>query len=310
MRHIIFILSTLLTLQFALVDLAGSTAHAEQAKVMEISMLKRQIKKDSRSSKLRGWDYLASKLIEAGRDIDEVKEIFTSRRMPRFTPIVFKLKPKESKRLYRIFTERKRIKKGQSYLKKYSKSFQEAERLYGVEAEVIAAILLTETNFGEYTGTNPILYRLARLASVKDKANLDLNYGMHLQEDPEVRFEDTEKRGTYLEKIFLPEVIATLDIAKSQNINPFNIKGSSAGAFGLTQFLPSSYLRFAVDGNKNGKKSLFEHEDAIHSIARYFSHFGWKPGLTTEEKKKVIWHYNRSEPYVDTILKVAKLLGQ
>ena len=58
------------------------------------------------------------------------------------------------------------------------------------------------------------------------------------------------------------------------------IVGSKAGAFGMPQFLPSSYMRFAVDGNGNGRISLHEPADAAHSAANYLAAHGWKPGRT------------------------------
>ena len=83
------------------------------------------------------------------------------------------------------------------------------------------------------------------------------------------------------------------------------MRGSAAGEFGWPQFLASSYLRFAKDGNRNGLTSLDEAPDAIHSAAHLLQSHGWKPGLAEAAELQAIWHYNRSDPYVDTILYVA-----
>lgn len=63
-------------------------------------------------------------------------------------------------------------------------------------------------------------------------------------------------------------------------MNPADIKGSYAGALGIAQFMPSNALSLAKDGDMDGKIDLFDHPDAIHSIANYLKQHGWKLGLT------------------------------
>jgi membrane-bound lytic murein transglycosylase B len=79
---------------------------------------------------------------------------------------------------------------------------------------------------------------------------------------------------------------------------------------GIAQFMPSNALTLAKDGNQDGHINLFHHEDAIFSIANYLKRYGWKPGLTQEEAYDVVYHYNHSKYYVNTILKIRdKLKG-
>jgi membrane-bound lytic murein transglycosylase B len=87
-----------------------------------------------------------------------------------------------------------------------------------------------------------------------------------------------------------------------------SVTGSYAGAVGIAQFMPSNILLHGQDGNQDGHIDLFDHADAITSIASYLKYYGWQPGMTGEPAGKVIYHYNRSPYYVDTILKAAKLL--
>jgi len=86
------------------------------------------------------------------------------------------------------------------------------------------------------------------------------------------------------------------------------ITGSGAGAFGLTQFLPSSYLRFAVDGDGDGVVSLYDADDAIASTANYLRGNGWRPGISYTDQRRVIWTYNHSDAYIDTVLRLADVL--
>ena len=116
---------------------------------------------------------------------------------------------------------------------------------------------------------------------------------------------EVEDRARYLEDRFYPEVKALFQLAKEQQVNLLNLKGSFAGAFGIPQFLPSTYINHAVDGNGDGIISLFNLADAIFSIANYLMHSGWKDNASQKEKESVIWQYNHSEPYIDTVLYLA-----
>ena len=93
-------------------------------------------------------------------------------------------------------------------------------------------------------------------------------------------------------------------------MDPTTIKGSYAGAMGISQFMPSNIAPYAKDGNADGQVDLFVHADAISSVASYLKHYGWKPGISREQAFKVVYHYNHSKYYVNTILDIAdKLKG-
>jgi hypothetical protein len=118
----------------------------------------------------------------------------------------------------------------------------------------------------------------------------------------------TRERGQYLEDTFYPEVLATFQLADRLDIDPLGIRGSGSGAFGMPQFLPRSYLSYGVDGNGDGRVSLYDPDDAISSCANYLSAHGWRAGMTRTERRRVIWHYNRSEAYIDAVLGLAERL--
>ena len=104
------------------------------------------------------------------------------------------------------------------------------------------------------------------------------------------------------------ELKAFLKYTARENIDPVTVYGSYAGALGIAQFMPSSILAYAKDGNNDGQIDLFNHADAITSIASYLKHFGWHPGIDKKGAKKVIYRYNKSNYYVDAILKISVLL--
>ena len=162
-------------------------------------------------------------------------------------------RPAESKpwHWYRnIFLTSDRINRGRTYLRKHADLLREAERAYQVPPEVITAIIAAESNFGRNTGAHPVLDTLVTLGF------------------------DYSPRGEFfrqqLEQLFLLEREAGLDIQ--------DLRGSWAGALGQAQFIPSSYRHFAVDGDQDGRRDLWDSPaDIIFSIANYFKKHHWRP---------------------------------
>ena len=250
----------------------------------------------------RGWDYIASKLKRDGVSEDRLRQVFRAPELPAFAPISFSLQPRESAQIYEHFVTPPRLAVARSFTQANRVTFDRVQRTLGVNRKVIAAILLVETQFGKNAGNHLVLNRLLRVASVRDPENIDWNLLRLQRDDLSVTREQVEARAIYLESTFYPEVLALLEIARRERLNPFRIKGSYAGAWGIPQFLPTSYLKFGRDGDGNGHVSLFSVPDAIWSTANYLAAHGWKDSLQHEEKRQVIWHYNRSEPYVSTVL--------
>lgn len=254
------------------------------------------------SSEYRGWDYLVGRLRALGIDQKALVSIYQNPQMPLFSFIPFRVRPMESVQMYSGFKTREKVQSGREFLARHAGAFARASKQYRVRPSAVAAILLVETHFGANTGQETIVYRLSRVASVAEPNNMRMNYEKLKKETPEVTFEQVQARAAFLEQTFAPELKALATIARLNKIDPFHIKGSPAGAFGLPQFLPSSYLRFGIDGNRDGHISLFNETDAIFSTANYLAQHGWKDSGTHEEHRQVIWHYNHSDPYVETVL--------
>ncbi len=135
-----------------------------------------------------------------------------------------------------------RISKGVAFWQENANYLNKAYQVYGVPPEYIVGIIGVETNFGGYTGKHSVLDALTTLA---------LEY----------------KRRS---KFFTAELENYLLMIRDEKVHPQKIKGSYAGAFGLAQFMPSSFREYAVDFNGDGKINLFNKADAIGSIANYF----------------------------------------
>lgn len=149
-----------------------------------------------------------------------------------------------------LFLNANRIKWGKEFLQEQEATLARASETYGVPVEIIAAIIGVETYYGRNVGNYRVLDALATLGF------------------------DYPPRG----KFFRGELEQFLLMAHEQNLPPTALKGSYAGAMGYGQFIPSSYRSFATDFNGDGVVDLWNVEDAIGSVARYFAMHGWQTG--------------------------------
>jgi lytic murein transglycosylase len=153
-----------------------------------------------------------------------------------------------------------RIARGQAQGKRLAATLAAIEAKTGVPRAIVLAFWGVESDFGASAGSLPTVRALASLAYVRH-------------------------RGT----LFRDELLAALQILEKGDIEPARMVGSWAGAMGQVQFLPSVYLREAVDFDGDGRRDIWRSEpDALASIAHYLRSLGWKPGLS--------WGYEVSLP--------------
>ena len=213
----------------------------------------------------------------------------------------------ESKLNYDQFTARKHLKNAKRYMREHAKALESAEKHYGVDPEVITAIILVETKLGTYLGGNTIFNNLSTMAVMSGSAQRR-DIWIALPEDRRIEKAAFEKKADRKSAWAYKELKALLTYAQREGLDHSSINGSYAGAMGIAQFMPSNILAYAKDGNQDGRVDLFNHADAITSIASYLKHYGWKPGLSEKAAGKVVYHYNHSKYYVNTVLKISKLL--
>ncbi len=207
---------------------------------------------------------------------------------------------------YDQFTTDDAIARARRYMEKYNDELERAEKEYGVDKEVIIAIILVETHLGTYTGRSSILNTLSTMASLADLwvrgEFWEMNGLFSGKEKPDR--EDFEETASFRSNWAYAELKAFLEYVKQEGMDPVKLKGSMAGAMGFAQFMPTNILMFARDGNKDGRIDLFHHSDSIASVANYLRHFGWQPGISKRQAKKVIYHYNHSDYYVKAVYKI------
>ena len=158
-----------------------------------------------------------------------------------------------------IFLTTRRISAGQAFLQEHDKLLRAAEQQYGVDRHIIAAIIGVETFYGTRQGNYRVLDSLATLA-----------------------FDYPER------PLFWRELKAFLALTRDEKLDAGSIRGSYAGAMGYGQFIPTSYIHYAVDGDGDGKRDLWGNPaDAIFSVANYFSRHGWQAGQPVTQRVRV-----------------------
>lgn len=141
----------------------------------------------------------------------------------------------------------KRINKGKDYIKKFEDILKIIDNTYNIPPQIIVSIWALESNYGYYTGTFNIIDSLTTLSY-------------------------KSKRKTFFKK----ELFSALKILDKKLIEKNSFKGSWAGAMGQSQFMPSSYLSYAVDYNNDNKIDIWSTEaDVFASIANYLNKHGW-----------------------------------
>lgn len=142
------------------------------------------------------------------------------------------------------------VQNGVIFWNQYEDALNRAWQVYGVPPEIIVGIIGVETRWGRVMGKTRILDALATLS---------FNY---------------PRRAEY----FSGELETFLLMARDEQDDPLNLKGSFAGAMGYGQFMPSSYKQYAVDFSGDGHINLWDPVDAIGSVANYFKAHGWVKG--------------------------------
>jgi len=147
--------------------------------------------------------------------------------------------------------DEQKVAEGRQMMSRHARALASAEQRFGVDRYAIAAVWGVESDYGSIAGRWSLPQSLSTLACTPNR------------------------RQAY----FRGELIATMKIVERGDIAPSKLRGSWAGAFGQTQFMPSTYLRLAVDGDGDGRRDLVDSTaDALHSTANYLARSGWVTG--------------------------------
>lgn len=160
-----------------------------------------------------------------------------------------------------------KVAEGRAMLRQHAATLAAAESRFGVDRDTIVAVWGVESDFGKARGKMPLVQALSTGACLAPRRNA----------------------------FFKGELIATLQIIQRGDVSADRLFGSWAGAFGHTQFIPSTYLRLAVDGDGDGRRDLVDSiPDALHSTANFMAKAGWVTGAPWGYEVKVPSGYSGS----------------
>ncbi len=199
------------------------------------------------------------------------------------------------------------------FLTAHEETFRQMKERYPVDPGVIAAILYVESRFGKAAGDHPVLYALSSMTLAPEDWSIRALIDRMDSVFPDLTAMERERKITWIQdraaskaSWAYDELTTLLKLRESHDLDVQSLEGSWAGAFGIPQFLPSSYAAYAVDGNGDGRIDLYTMKDAIMSVANYLYENGWRSGnINQEKKRRTIWSYNHSSYYVDLITYLA-----
>lgn len=224
------------------------------------------------------------------------------------------------------FLQPERVEAGLKFRAEKDAVLSAVEKRTGVDREVIIGILMWESKLGTITGDYLAFNALASQAFFVDEANA---VALAREEEkallapaagkgkkgPQAKAPSAEElaKKAAAEKVQAGRVerirerarrnlVVLVRQCKTRGIDPLTVKGSWAGAIGFPQFMPAS-LRWAEDGNGDGKIDLFEMDDAIASVGRYLASAGFK-----KSRRDAVYDYNHEEAYVQGVLAFADAL--
>nr|WP_310308947.1 lytic murein transglycosylase B [Hydrogenophaga laconesensis] len=178
------------------------------------------------------------------------------------------------------FIEPVRLRAGQRFWEANRETLARAEAEYGVPASLIVGVIGVETLYGQHTGNFRVIDTLATLA---------------------FDFPASHPRAATRTEFFRSELEQFLSLTERTGTDPATYLGSYAGAMGWPQFMPSSWVKYAIDFDADGRVDLFNSQaDVIGSVANYFKAFGWTPGMPTHHP--VRFAPNQSREDLDTLL--------
>ncbi|MFC2154180.1 lytic transglycosylase domain-containing protein [Candidatus Altiarchaeota archaeon] len=181
-------------------------------------------------------------------------------------------------------------KDGKKFIEENEDHLKGAEEKYGVDGNYIAAIIGLESDYGKTCGTyNPVGVFVTMIESIPDRR-----------------------------KFGERELVELLKFCQKHGTDPHSLRGSYAGALGVSQFVPSSLNKLFIDGDGDGKPDPANMVDAIHSVAHYLKNWrqdsnGWVKGQKPSEKQRnrnwrAIKAYNRSNNYARAVVDIAEAL--
>jgi membrane-bound lytic murein transglycosylase B len=248
---------------------------------------------------------IAAKLTAASNDegasvtVDELKKILDDPRAKEIyrpelikyaTPRSVKIQNAEHRSFLKIFMKKEKLEKGAAFLASHAEELSRAEQRFLVKPKDVVSVLMWESNLGETTGKFLVVNVYLGQILFLDEVFAEIEKKSGAMKEP-ARSQQVKRLGRLKENAAM-FLVALLRSAKAKGVDPLEIRGSWAGAIGFPQFMPTS-MRWAIDGDDDGRIDLYTFPDAIFSVASYLAAHGYE-----KDRSAAIYAYNSDTEYV------------
>lgn len=241
-----------------------------------------------------GEQPLTSEEAEALLDDPRTELVYGDKTISIVAPSMIQRQRKDHLDLMKMFLTPERLEAGALFARANEALLARVEAKTKVDREVIIGILMWESKLGTITGEYRAFNAFtSQLFFIDDASNVAMS---RKDEKKLIDPEGQKKRVDTIRERARRNLIALVRQCKSKGMDPLEVKGSWAGALGFPQFMPAS-LRWAEDGDGDGKIDLFTMADSIASVGRYLSAHGFE-----KDRKKAVWDYNHEDAYVQGVL--------
>ncbi|TVM36672.1 lytic murein transglycosylase [Oceanidesulfovibrio marinus] len=212
--------------------------------------------------------------------------------------------PEEKALVYSSVLTPERLAEASAFYKAHRKALQKMRASYGVPEEIAVGIVTVETRCGLYLGEENAFATLASMAASRNPTILDSLVARE-KPTPQQRswlYNRMNEKADWAQN----ELVAMLQYAALNGLDPLRMPGSVYGAIGICQFMPTNAVKFGVDGDADGAVNLYTADDALMSLGNFLNEHGWKAGAKNRRaQRKALYRYNHSIIYVNTVLAVA-----
>jgi membrane-bound lytic murein transglycosylase B len=271
------------------------------AKLTKGSPLRAELVKELGAKELSpGEAALTAQEAEALLDDPRAEHVYADKTISIVAPSMIQRQRKDHLDLLALFLKPERIEAGAHFAREHQAVLDKAEKAHAVDRHVVVSILMWESRLGTITGDYVAFNAFTSQAYFVDEAS-----AVAMSQKEEKQLLDAKKQAERVEIIrsrAKRNLLALVRQCKSRGIDPLTVKGSWAGALGFPQFMPMS-LRWAEDGDGDGKIDLFTFDDSIASIANYLQAHDWAKG-----RERAVWEYNHEDAYVKGVLAFADAL--
>jgi membrane-bound lytic murein transglycosylase B len=211
------------------------------------------------------------------------------------TPRSTTIQNEEHKNYLKVFLQEANLKRGTAFMKEHEATLAAAETKYGVKRADIVSVLMWESNLGRITGKYLVVNTYLGQILLLEEVFAEIEKKKGTLSPSTVRDEHLKRLGRIKQKA-VNFLVALLRAAAAKKVDPLAIRGSWAGAIGFPQFMPTS-MRFAADGDGDGKIDLYTFPDAIFSVASYLEAKGYE-----NDRYAALFDYNSDSEYVKGVM--------